>query len=94
MKIKRLFCDPETTLATLFITPLKDFYFRKTGRIFGCQSSNHSLCRGELWICERCGKRICYEEGSNDLPDICDDCWVSVRIHKANWDDENSLENV
>lgn len=58
------------------------------GRILGCQSKNHTECRGELWTCERCGKRICWEEGSTDLPDICDDCWVDVRIDGATWDDE------
>ena len=58
------------------------------GRILGCHSKNHTECRGELWACERCGKRVCWEEGSVDLPEICDDCWVDVRIHGATWDDE------
>ena len=58
------------------------------GRIPGCQSRNHTECRGELWVCERCGKRICWEEGSTDLIEICDDCWVDVRIHGVTWDDE------
>ena len=49
------------------------------GRIPGCQSRNHTECRGELWICERCGKIVCWEEGSTDLIEICDDCWVDVR---------------
>ena len=53
-------------------------YFEKTGRNLGCQSKNHTQCRGELWTCERCGKRVCWEEGSTDLPEICDDCWVTV----------------
>ena len=55
-------------------------YFKNTGRILGCQSKNHTLCKGELWICERCGIRICWEEGSVDLPEICDDCWYDVRV--------------
>lgn len=69
-------------------------YFKKTGRILGCQSKNHTLCRGELWTCERCGKRVCWEEGSADLPEICDDCWVDVRElgqpweNPSRWNDE------
>ena len=67
-------------------------YFKKTGRILGCQSRNHTLCRGELWICERCGKRICWEEGSTDLPEICDDCWVDVRNLGQFWEDDDEVE--
>ena len=55
------------------------------GRILGCESKNHTECKGELWTCERCGKRICWEEGSTDLIEICDDCWVDVRIDGATW---------
>jgi hypothetical protein len=54
-------------------------YLETTGKILGCQSQNHILCKGELWTCEQCGKRVCWEEGSEDLPEICDDCWVDVR---------------
>lgn len=58
---------------------IEKIYYMKTGRILGCQSKNYSHCYGELWTCERCGKRVCWEEGSTDLPEICDDCWVDVR---------------
>ena len=61
-------------------------YFKNTGRILGCQNKNHASCRGKLWICERCGKRICWEEGSIDLPEICDDCWVDVRKLGQPWE--------
>ena len=44
--------------------------------IRGCQSLNHSECYGELWQCAQCGKTICYAEGTDDDPDLCDDCWV------------------
>jgi hypothetical protein len=54
-------------------------YFKRTRRILGCQSKNHTQCKGELWTCEQCGKRVCWEEGSVDLPEICDNCWVDVR---------------
>ncbi|MBC8438479.1 MAG: hypothetical protein H8D87_02185 [Deltaproteobacteria bacterium] len=68
---------------------LKLFAFRlehnpaNNERIPGCQSRNHTECKGELWDCERCGKRVCWEEGSTDLIEICDDCWVDVRIEGA-----------
>jgi hypothetical protein len=49
-------------------------------RILGCQSTNHTSCKGELWKCERCHKKICWEEGSTDLIDLCDDCWYDIRV--------------
>lgn len=53
----------------------------KAIRIFGCQSTNHSVCKGELWECERCHKTICWAEGNaDDLVDLCDDCWYDVRV--------------
>ena len=51
-------------------------------RIVGCQSTNHTACRGELWECERCHKIICWEEGTTDMPEICDSCWCEVNITK------------
>ena len=65
-------------------------YFKRTGRILGCQSKNHTQCRGELWICKCCGKRVCWEEGSADLPELCDNCWVYVKILGQPW--ENTIE--
>lgn len=44
----------------------------------GCQSTNHSACYGELWQCQRCGKTVCYAEGTDDDRTICDDCWVTI----------------
>lgn len=49
-------------------------------RIIGCQSKNHNTCKGELWECERCYKKVCWEEGSTDLLELCDNCWHDVRI--------------
>ncbi|GAB4419607.1 MAG: hypothetical protein Kow002_07380 [Anaerolineales bacterium] len=91
MKRKRLCCDPDVTLKTVLIAPLLDLYFKKTGRIFGCQSNNHTQCYGALWTCARCGKRICWEEGTTDLPELCDDCWVDVKIQGASWEDHFSM---
>jgi len=49
-------------------------------RILGCQSTNHASCKGKLWECERCHKIVCWEEGSTDLPEVCDDCWYEIRM--------------
>lgn len=46
------------------------------GRMAGCQSTNHTHCYGELWQCAACGKTVCYAEGTDDHPELCDDCWV------------------
>lgn len=44
----------------------------------GCQSTNHGrrACYGELWQCGVCGKTVCYAEGTDNDPSLCDDCWV------------------
>jgi hypothetical protein len=47
-----------------------------SGRIEGCQSANHTKCYGELWHCARCGKVVCYAEGSDNGVELCDDCWA------------------
>jgi hypothetical protein len=57
-------------------------------RIVGCQSTNHTECKGELWECERCYKLVCWEEGTTDLINLCDDCWYDVRVLGKN----NELE--
>lgn len=50
-------------------------------RILGCQSTNHTVCKGKLWECERCHRKICWEEGSaDDLVDFCDDCWYDIKV--------------
>lgn len=45
-------------------------------RISGCQSTNHTVCYGELWTCESCGKSFCFAEGTDNHPELCDNCWV------------------
>lgn len=60
-------------------------------RIVGCQSANHVSCKGELWECERCHKVICWEEGSVDLINLCDDCWHEVRVLGCDLHLENAL---
>ena len=45
-------------------------------RIPGCQSTNHTECYGELWECVNCGKKVCFAEGTDLDPDLCDDCWT------------------
>jgi hypothetical protein len=62
-----------------------EYYFQRTGRIIGCQSKNHAICRGELWKCERCGIKVCWEEGSMDKPELCDSCWHEVENLGVIW---------
>lgn len=49
-----------------------------TGRMIGCQSTNHPRCYGELWQCAICQKTVCCNEGSDDHPALCDDCWAAI----------------
>lgn len=49
--------------------------FAKGRRLEGCQSTNHEVCYGELWECSNCHKIVCYAEGIDDHPELCDDCW-------------------
>jgi hypothetical protein len=44
-------------------------------RFAGCQSTHAGPCYGELWQCATCGKTVCYAEGSDHHPELCDDCW-------------------
>jgi hypothetical protein len=44
-------------------------------RIAGCESTNHSVCYGELWQCASCGKTVCANEGTDNDLDLCDACW-------------------
>jgi hypothetical protein len=47
-------------------------------RMVGCESTNHPFCYGELWQCAACGKTVCCNEGSDDHPELCDDCWAAL----------------
>lgn len=49
---------------------------KPTGRMAGCQSTNHTECYGELWQCAACNKVVCYAEGTDNHPELCDDCWA------------------
>jgi hypothetical protein len=53
-----------------------------SGRMAGCQSTNHTQCYGELWQCCACGKFVCFAEGTDDQPEICDDCWVKDQAER------------
>lgn len=46
-------------------------------RISGCQSTNHSACYGELWQCAACHRTFCCAEGTDNHPELCDDCWAA-----------------
>jgi hypothetical protein len=47
-----------------------------SGRMPGCQSTHAGPCYGELWQCATCDKTVCFAEGSDNHPELCDDCWV------------------
>ena len=50
-------------------------------RIPGCESTNHTECYGVLWQCANCSKSICWAEGTDHDPDICDECWAEKYQH-------------
>ena len=57
----------------------------EANRLPGCESVNHTLCYGEMWQCSACGKSVCYAEGTDVDPDLCDDCWSNTnRVAQAN----------
>lgn len=49
-------------------------------RMVGCQSTNHAVCYGELWECAACQKVVCCAEGTDNHPEVCDDCWVKLYV--------------
>jgi hypothetical protein len=55
-------------------------------RMAGCQSTHSGPCYGELWQCASCGKIVCYAEGSDNHPELCDDCW---RKHQSDQEDDH-----
>ena len=48
-----------------------------TIRLSGCQSTNHIQCYGELWWCAACHRTFCWAEGTDNHPELCDDCWAA-----------------
>ena len=46
-------------------------------RISGCQSISHTTCYGELWRCTACHRTFCCAEGTDNHPELCDDCWAA-----------------
>jgi hypothetical protein len=49
---------------------------RMGSRFAGCQSNHAGPCYGELWQCVTCDKTVCFAEGSNHHPELCNECWV------------------
>jgi hypothetical protein len=52
----------------------------------GCESTNHTNCYGQLWQCAACGKTVCCAEGTDNHPELCDDCWI-IRHYGQEKDD-------
>ena len=57
------------------------------GRLAGCQSTHPGPCSGELWQCAACGKTVCFAEGSDNHPELCDDCWCKRYAAQGEVDD-------
>ena len=45
----------------------------------GCHSAGLHSCYGELWTCTGCGNRFCGAEGSDNMPELCNDCWWKAK---------------
>ncbi len=48
-----------------------------------CGSTNHCFScfkehYGGLWQCKSCKKTYCFNEGTTDHPEVCDDYWVKL----------------
>jgi len=70
-------CNQELSSISASMKPCRELLeLEQFGRITGCQSTNHDQCYGDLWQCAKCGKTVCYAEGTDDDPELCDDCWV------------------
>lgn len=52
-------------------------------RLPGCDGAHGGSCRGETWSCAGCSRTPCYAEGSDDLPELCDQCWDNRRRARA-----------
>jgi len=73
-------------VSTLLVQIAKDPGRGRFWRHPGCQSPNHGMeCYGNLWHCERCGIRVCYQEGTSTLYELCDCCWGEVAKGRAYW---------
>jgi len=45
---------------------------------------DHDKHYGELWTCEGCGKRFCWAEGSDDMIELCNKCWLVATLNNNN----------
>lgn len=41
----------------------------------GCHSAGTHNCYGDLWTCKGCGHTFCCAEGSDNMPELCNECW-------------------
>jgi len=64
--------EPDTPIPDALLTPNA-----QPGRNPCCQSDHPGPCYGDPWTCDRCGKTVCCAEGTDDHPELCDDCWAA-----------------
>jgi hypothetical protein len=77
---------PELDLVFVFQT--EEAADEPSGRMPGCQSTHAGPCYGELWQCAACGKIVCFAEGSDNHPELCDACWCK---RYAGQEDDDAL---
>jgi len=63
------------------------FECEPAGRLLGCQSTHAGPCYGVLWQCAACEKTVCCAEGTDNHPELCDDCWCQQYGHQKEEDD-------
>jgi hypothetical protein len=66
----------ENGINHVWVTPSADADV--CGRMVGCQSTHVGACYGVLWQCAVCQKTVCCAEGTDDHPELCDDCWTAT----------------
>ena len=51
--------------------------------IDGCHSAGLHHCYGDLWTCVACKRTFCQAEGSTDMIELCNECWMKARAEEA-----------
>jgi len=52
-------------------------------KVEGCHSAGVHRCYGDLWTCVACKRTFCQAEGSTDMIELCNECWMKARAEEA-----------